>query len=351
MYVYLQGQIAITTTCTNNKFEYFDLKEKQWTKVRSMRTLDWVPSLIVVDDKLFAAGGVEKVYEEEYDSDPDYFEVERYRVEYRRECRLYNAEQNKWSHLPPMSIACKPLLVYLNKCIYAICGKTNSGLTRDVECFEIAANKWKNVDSLPYLTFTCTSAVVCQGSILVYGQHLPDHSGPSTKQSRGEILVYNPSSDKSVSRFTEVEEVVPAKPKPVLVVHKNQCYRVAFHAVPPNPNCSNKEVLWRTGCREFLPVVNVLELRSSRSNTISTVSLGEAVKQDFIPPNQLGAFRIEKDVYITTSKGALHVHTIDLKILSHQDGNIDLSGYQKLGFGMFFNIERSNFVTFTCDLK
>ena len=330
-------------TCTNSKFEYFDLKEKQWTKVRSMPTLDWVPSLIAVDDELFAVGGVEKVYEEEYDSDSDYSEVAR--SEYRRECRLYNAEQDEWSHLPPMRIACKPLLVYLNKCIYAICAETDSGLTRDVECFEIAASKWKNVDSLPYLTFTCTSAVVCQGSILVYGQHLPDHSGPSTKQSRGEILVYNPSSDKWVSRFTEVDEIVPGKPKPVLVVHKDQCYRVAFHVTPPNLTDKNA---CRKLYRDFIPVVNLLELQSERNNEVTSVNLGEALKQDFIPPNRLGAFRIEEDVYVTTSNGA--VCQIDIKILQDQDGDIDLSGYQKICFDCLPS-ECSNFVTFTCDLK
>ena len=75
---------------------------------------------------------------------------------------------------------------------------------------------------------------------------------------------------------------------------------------------------------DFRPVVNILELQSLR-NGIS-VSVGEAVNQDWIPSNRLGAFRIQGDVYFN-AKG--FVYQTDLKIEADQTSDVDLQAWDE----------------------
>ncbi|XP_072051899.1 kelch-like protein 12 [Amphiura filiformis] len=288
-------------------FYYFNIKTKQWKSIRSIPPLKLLPSLIVVDDTLYAAGGYEVGIPErsnisdryEYnlaDSDSDYSESEDsvgydYSA-YKDVFQRYDPEQNSWCSLPPLRAARAAMLVHLNGTIY--------------------------------------------------DQH--DYYEYALETKRYEIWVYNPNKNEWQSKFSEPDNTTDTLTQPVLVVHKDQCYRVVFRIIPRGDETDYLRA-YRGLPKEEQAVVNLLKLRSSRSDVMSGVSLGEEIKQDFIEPNTLGAFRIGEDVFVTTCGD---VQQTDLKIHKDEDEDIDLGKWKR--FAKPYK-RGSNIVNFTCDWK
>ncbi|XP_072013826.1 uncharacterized protein [Amphiura filiformis] len=254
------------------------------------------------------------------------------------------------------------MLVHLNGYIYAIGGIRDSYggdsdsnfplefgvgsiLSSDCERFDIARNKWKKIAPLPP-HFAATSAIAYQGRILVYStiydQH--DYYEYALETKRYEIWVYNPNKNEWQSKFSESDNTTDKLTQPVLVVHKDQCYRVVFRIIPRGDETDYLRA-YRGLPKEEQAVVNLLKLHSSRSDVMSGVSLGEEIKQDFIEPNTLGAFRIGEDVFVTTCGD---VQQTDLKIHKDEDEDIDLGKWKR--FAKPYK-RGSNIVNFTCDWK
>ncbi len=337
------------------------MKRKQWNRISSITALPYKSSFIAINGELYSVGGVAVLEKEESPASywqrqiwrtPRYTEDSSasYSVESICNFNQYDAEKKDWYvHKLPllMNARGRPRLVYLNHCIYAIGGNddtwdwTNDTWVTDtwdvaetVEYYEIGTEQWKSISPLPP-GIKCCSAIACQGSILIYGRY---NSG------RGEILVYDPSRNEWQEKFNEPNELTCQKSQPILFVHKDQCYRVAFQIIPKDDDKSSSSSKKRSKTK-LKPVVNILELKTSESNTVSAVSLGEEIGQDLIPPNKLGAFRIEQDVFVTMNGIG---YQTDIQIQEDQDTDVNISRWNK--FPLDFE-QSSNVVTYTWDLK
>lgn len=337
-------------------FNYYDQKVQQWAMLSKFPILQHSPAMIVVEGELYAAGGLaeltgydDSLSESEQDSDSD----ENYFVKTKTDFYLYDADQNRWRRLPSMKKARFNLhLVHNDKYIFAI-----GGLTRDddllnyVERYDLETKKWDSMASLPE-GFQWTSAIPFEGKIMVYGVSKATKSDPADRQSsylcRHVIQVYDPSTntwhcalseqrDASGTHGNSFSIITP----PVLFVHNGSCYR-SLHIEP-------------TVVRDYYgdpfhpqnPSVDLLKLETQ--DGAHTVTVSEAINQDLIPSNTVGAFRIQKQLFLNV-RGFVH-HTNE-EIPADQQTSVKLKKWEKFtGVSNVYSICPRMVVQFTFDEK
>ena len=290
-------------------------------------------AIVGVGSKLYAAGGL--------------LENDRYR--YARLCRsafnVYLSEQNEWFRLQPMSQSRHSLaLVHQDGFIYAIGGQSDvvGGLfgkrgtsdhpLLDLERYDIAQNCWVNLTPMP---FACheISAVAFKSKILVSGLQSPIYGWANKRL----LMTYSLDTDKW--DFI-TEDVGKTDLVPMLFVHNNRCYRVLHryegnHIGVPSVNELNfgtgddsDEVILTTTCIDNVMVQDgvlgdfiiapIIEEVTQKTET--SVSIGEDIRQDFIPSDR-GAFRIDDEVFMI-KKG--FVYKTDVRISPEQSTDVDL---------------------------
>ena len=160
-------------------------------------------SMIVADGKLYMAGSKNS----SCDSGDFY---------------RYDAEENKWTSLEPMSKATNHML-YLDGFIYVIHG---SG---DVERYDVLQNRWEKVQRLPICPARF-SAVTFKGRIFACVFVTETRHNPSDYNFYYELLIYHPSKD--IWQRTDVMKEQDGDSSDnfflfvLIFIHKEQCYRI-----------------------------------------------------------------------------------------------------------------------------
>ena len=331
-------------------FQFYDEKEREWKSLPKFCGLDHVPSLIVVNEILYAVGGLEEniepdeedycwsyrrrsrcaAYDDMFDDDEGH--VVSYAI---RNFLRYNAVNNEWTHLTPMAKARQePILVHLDGFIYAIAGKDSNGyqIRGDVERYDITKDCWTTLASLSdsYM-YIWKSAVACQGKILVNGMSKrPFEKGNNSY--RHVVQVYDPSCNTWQVLLSEELGMTPS-PGPVLFQHQDNMYRVYFH---------NKELPLKASAvlpwlQHSDPVVNLLKIQKN----VGKISVGKEIQQDLVPSNDVGAFRINDEVFIRMKS---FIHKTSLKIAANQTVNVNVDAYQNEDVpGLFGSITNFTF--------
>ncbi|XP_072023797.1 kelch-like protein 25 [Amphiura filiformis] len=288
----------------------------------------------------------------------------------KQDLYCYNPGTNQWNRLPSMiTPRFRFPFVHLDGWLYAIGGSRVLYHITNVERFNLEARKWEPVAPLGTrdtnyklltaegkllkygMTTSCPSdpnykpltadghgklwvyrtstscpgtgdpnyelltAVGHEGKLLMYGistscpEGIIGHGrGSTTCDSNAKfqltLKVYLPEVDKWQIALTEEHlfySAVFMRP-PSLLVHNNICYRIMHHHVSQE-NRNESYLLSR-------PVVNVLELKHHRTEV--TVTIGEYIKQDYIPDNKVFAFRIHEEVFATEMESVFNTGiTID----------------------------------------
>ncbi|XP_072051651.1 uncharacterized protein [Amphiura filiformis] len=305
---------------TLTEFHYFDKRNKRWYSLDKLSCMDfeYLPSMIVVNGNLYAVGGFQQTYTDNYHYDEDFQNLGLWedQNEYQccRECLddffLYNDEQGTWTSLPCMKNArCEVQLVHLDGFIYALGGLDENGDPISyVERFDLAKEEWQELASLPR-SFHCVSAIEYHGNIITYCKQHVDLSG---KNDECIISVYYPGHDTWQTKLTE-NCVRPESCKlgPRLFQYEDQWYRVRYEE-PDDEN--DVQPSWRSKLHR--PVVNKVRVEGGDI----TVIMGEEVSQDLIPLNSVGAFRIEDDVFVNSNGFIIKTDTID----NNQGASVDL---------------------------
>ena len=380
---------------------YFDVDAKKWKQLSKFKTLIERPSLIVVEGKLYSAGGHKHAtIEDESDygasSDlSDYEDVQHFRNrrsrgsyysweesylydsddddEYiyhdlnvsRKKFLCYNASLNKWEPLPSMKKARQSFpMVSLDGYIYAIGGydEHRKLLIGDVERFSIAKDEWESLASLPE-GFHWVSAVTYDKKILAYGisGSVVTSNDPAGKVTRSNarkhvLHMYDPSTKAwqcideedhttSVTYGNNLRALISSEA--LLFKYKDHCYRVLYkwHTSKKAKDTSGrkskeKTPLWPSDLYLKAHSVAVLELKPEGDN--SEVSVGESINQDLIGGNRVGAFHIQNEVFVNVNGS---VFKTELKIGAEQTEKVNLHGWK----GFKIAKEHSNVVYFTFD--
>ena len=318
-------------------------------------------SLIVVEGRLYAVGG----YDEEVafsfheDSDSDDWDQNRQNMDPREaqilaaiqrrysttphlmrnqsnqeHFQYYSASRNVWKALSPMEKGrYNCLLVALDGFIYAIGGSSGHGDAKSyVERYSIADRRWEILPSLPE-DHRWVSSVVFHGRILVLGRLC---TGRSENMHNPEVIrkyilqVFNPDSktwrmgleeqytvNRSVSMIGWNRRCVR---KPLLFVHSDVCYRVLYLIPTELPD---EEIRWDWKT-QGKPSVQALEWSSDDNGNV-TISYGEEIQQDLIGVNDLGAFRIDNEVFVN-EKGFIYCTGIEIK--PGQVEEVSLNGWK-----------------------
>ena len=289
----------------------------EWKQIRKLAKPPHLASLIVVGRSLYAVGG--------------YYDVGH--IRHGRDFYVFDSEKNSWKELPSMIHPHDVdylKLVHLDGFIYVAGGYavTFRGNVNTVERFDLVEEKWEVLSALPDIRHVLWSdPFIYQGRILI--------SGVGARSLLGhEILQYNNSTNAWQTVLTEYSNNLE-RVEPALFVHQGNLYRVVYKS--------------SGNYRLHKPVVHVLELNR---NGIG-LSVGEEVKQDWIPANRVGAFRIQEDVFVN-AKG--YVQMSDLKIESDQTSDVDLQIWE--GFALKWEecsptglLQSSNVTCFTFDKK
>ena len=307
-------------TNTDCHFQYFKVDDMEWKQMRKFTKPPHLASLIVVGGSLYAVGGC-------CDDVGD--------MHYEQDFYVFDVEKNSWKELPSM-IHPHDMeylkLVHLDGFIYVSAGycRGNFHGNNIVERFDLAEEKWEVLSELPGRDIRWSEPFIYQGRILISGVEV-------SVLKWHQIFEYNSSANAWQTILTEPFDNL-AKVEPVLFVNQGNIYRVVYK--------SSDEYLL---CK---PVVHVLELKSIRNGI--GLSVGEEVNQDWIPANRLGAFRIQRDVFVN-AKG--YVQMTNLKIESDQTSDVDLQIWE--GFALKWEnytldsglLQSSNVTCFTFDKK
>ena len=342
---------------------YYSVKTKEWRHISLLNPLDRLASIINVQGYLYAVGGLEEEWELEdvwSDSSMGYFDDDyMYDRETEHEyvgskCKnlfsVYIPKDNVWRKLPPLpSARHSMLLVHLRGFIYAIAGldKDDNELCH-VERYSFAQKKWETLAALPK-GFKCVSAVAFQDKVLVYGVSMvvPGSSG-SESSRKHVILLYNASKNVWLTKLSKQVEGSAKSgssiQSPALFVYKGQCYKILYQKYDSGKEPSVSDLYSGYG-NTYIPSVNKLELHT-RGNAVS-LSVGEEVKQDLIPGNTIGAFRIEQKVFVNQDG---FVFKTDLKIEESQTVDVNLDAWKS--FRNSSHVGRfTNLTSFTFDWK
>ncbi|XP_072041306.1 kelch-like protein 28 [Amphiura filiformis] len=337
---------AFGITVSSCKFQYYQTTQQCW---KSLKRLSPLPhsasyqSLIVVNGRLYAAGGLDQHQELDtdelfHDSDSDWDDEYEEEANYRfvpvcqKHFYRYHAVENQWSQLPAMNVARNSFpMVYLDGYIYAIAGCNESGIEiSDVERFNLSTKEW---EMLPRLPERCRSisAVAFKGKIIVHGI-TPAADNPTTSQPQVKYVlqVYHPNSKYWQRVHSEVREVnqevniIDRRPinPPHLFVHKDLCYRVSYAKVQsdtPRPwYCTPKHK----------PVVDAIEvhpLSNDAATDAVSVKVGESINQEHIPENMVGAFRIADEVFVSINGFS---YNTGISISSDQITDVDVDQWK-----------------------
>ena len=314
-------------------------KDKPWQRYCGLRSIKRSASLIAVQGNLYAAGGLEDVWQSDNDNDEDdSWSEESDSGEYVSMCSrsfsVYKPDSNSWGRLPPMpSARHKMLLVYLNKHLYALGGLDEDGArVFHVERYDFTQKKWKILASLPK-GFKWVSAVVFKDKVLVYG--VADKAwameGESMLRRKQVVVVHNATtdtwqtklSDEHAESGTESQSSIPA---PLLYIYHGTCYRVTYWMEEGRNRC----------------MVNKVELHSRRSSF--TIAIGEEVSQEFVPANSFGAFRVDHRVFLNLQG---FVYKTDVYIGELQSADVNLNAWKQLAASCYNRC--TNIVYFTFD--
>lgn len=291
-------------------------------------------SLIVVEGRLYAVGTPYRTNQKHF--------------------WCYSNSRNVWKVLPPMNeVNCNCLLVALNGFIYAI-GSGYGDAKRLVERYSIADQSWEILPSLP-LDYRWVSSVVFQGRILVLGKL---HTGRSENMDNPEVTgkfvlqVFNPHTK---TWRVGLEEVYPASRlvsmtcwgtkygrKPVLFIHNYVCYRVQY-LIPRDLPTRQIRWDWKTHGK---PTVQALDLVFDDNGDVN-ISYGQEIQQDLMGINDLGAFRIDNEVFVN-EKGFIYCTGIEIEPDQVEEVNVNRWKYFDPKLSMSFH---NNAVFFDFDKK
>ena len=130
-----QVPISISSELTGwlSPLHFYEEKERKWKSLSKFDSMFHVPSLIVVDETLYAVGGLEK--DIEVVEDENGFTDERDIPSTKNRFLQYDSVNNQWDNLLPIMVARQQvILVHLDGFIYAIAGKDADGNQKcDVE--------------------------------------------------------------------------------------------------------------------------------------------------------------------------------------------------------------------------
>ncbi|XP_072013095.1 kelch-like protein 15 [Amphiura filiformis] len=304
---YFKAEEGGISTTTNSSFYYFDKRSKCWKDnlTYSFVHIGYLPSLIVVDEDLYAVGGLEQIAYDGYSMPMDNFCV-------------YVPEQNEWKNLPSMKNPRSHVQVaHLDGFIYALGGLECNDLSSSVERFDLAKEEWQELASLP-CGFHCVAATAYHGNIITYCKQFVD--GPFSGVTGGCISVYSPDHNTwHVDK--DKDKLGDDMPEPRLFQHEDQLYRVKYE----KPEDQNSAKMYE-GPSEYQPVVNKVRVERCEANDM-TVSMGDEVSQDLIPANAVCAFRIEDDVFINTEGFVIKT---DIKVDKDQSVNVDLQEWKAI---------------------
>ena len=336
------------------RFQYFNMEK--WKTFSKFSTVPQMSSLIAVHGRLYSVGGLYKpmvqFFENRYDDDYD-FSDPNWAISH--DLLRYDAEHNQWKSLPSMRIARhNVLLTHMSGYIYAIGGLDEYSADYDgneyddyydyddtdlighaVERFDLKNKRWEDVPSLPQ-GYRWTSAVTFQGHLMVYGVCINTATLPSDTVCRHVIAIYNSVVNRWEIKLTEHHRLQwvaswcfsrPHGKCPLLDVQGDTCYRVLYE-LNDNEKCLKASV-------------NKLQTKFLRSLSIS---MGEAVPQESIPNNNLGAFRIEDKVYANMNGSAVKIK----KLENNETQDVNLDAWKSL---QPISLQYSNGVLFTFDKK
>lgn len=330
-------------------FSFYDVNDRCWHDLAHFAFHNRSPpentALVVAQDRLYAAGGRVEL-EREYDDDYEYDEHNPEEYEDYYQCQqdfaCYDSVKNKWDKLPPMLEGRHDFkLVHLPGFIYAVGGvDEDDDAVNEVECYDLEKKKWCRRASLPR-GYEWESFVPFKGKILACGKSTAARKeSASTSTHEHVILVYNPAIDFWQNALGEQHTdhkgfyVAP----PVLYVYKDQCYRVRYQKT-----CDGIE---HTSCCVNTPqeaLVNVLEFNPV--GDVVSLAIGEEVKQDLIPQNTLGAFRIQSAVFVNVRE---FVGKINVEISADRKTDVNLCRWKGLRNSHFAH---SSIVLLTFDRK
>ncbi|XP_072028181.1 kelch-like protein 15 [Amphiura filiformis] len=303
-------------------FKYYSDQDKQWHML-------WIPRLpyalcyhviIVVDGKLYVAGG-EKDEESDLDEEDDQGDI------VYKHLFSFDPTKNKWNRLKPMNTPRRGFsIVHLDGFLYVIGGGNNecyNGL-RDVERYDISKNEWQPVASIPVSVEYVSSVLAYEGRLLACCEG----------EVLSSILMYNPVTNTWQVALEEPMAQRNAARPPALIIHKDLCYRVTYRLAGMLAT-----ELFFIGLKT-VPFVNELSIQSDTASIV----VGEEVKQDHIPPNLVGAFRMEDQVLINHYG---FVYDTGVRISPDQSSDVNLNRFTSF----MTEEEYSNMVYFTFDPK
>ena len=333
---------------TRGEVSYFDEAEtKEWQPLPQIASLPFLSAaLIVAKSKLYAFGYRKQFSKVDSDSDSD----SDCEIDYNEAHKLwfeYNTEENTWEEMPDMIFGCytEILVVHVNNRIYAFGGvdvdrcRQYEARGYDVwgstpytaEYYDMDTEEWFPLPSLPGRR-DWISAVVYKGKILLYGLNLNNLNWTTENHV---ILVCNPNTDEADENIIQTElksKIIGVDGRnPKLFVHEGVCYRILYERVKGKSDVEK-------------PIVNkmVLELQGDSVQ----LSVGEEVNQDMIPGNQMGAFRIQDQVFVTFSS---YIHKTGEKI--NADGSLDIDFKKWPDLRAVGPVKYTNIVSYTFDKK
>ena len=233
---------------------YYDYGWKKLDNFAPLPQTECKYSMIVADGRLYIV-----VHERLYRNSGNFYR--------------YDAEQNKWISLEPMSKATNHM-VYLNGFIYAL------HESRDVERYDVSQNRWEKVQQLP-LDPQKLCVVAFKGRIFAtvltfYGLY-----------TFCELLLYHPSRNmwqRDVLKEFDGVRKDHYSTKVLFFIHKTQYYKIS-QQIPKS--------LWE---RAPLFTVHVLDVQECNHGEI-ICTIKDEIKQDPKPDGE-NTFRIHDEVFV-----------------------------------------------------
>ncbi|XP_072030512.1 kelch-like protein 32 [Amphiura filiformis] len=313
----ITAPIASVRRDGKKNFEFYNDKRGSWMDLHKLAPLPTDAchfSTIVVDGKLYAAGGMVKAANHQKVCLKDF--------------HRYHAVENRWVALAPLITARRNFpLLYLDGFIYAIGGMDvrKSQSLIHVERYNVAENTWETVETLPEECHSL-SAVEFKGKILVCGtrNHRYTHK----------LMIYHVETNawQCVDLGPHFSMTPRQNKVSVLFVYNHQCYRILYNYVDREDGFTG------------VPTVNELDIVSQDNDII--VTMGEKVKQDLIRRDE-GEFCIGDEVFMI-QKG--FVMKTDMLMTDGYN-----YGVKSIGRWSMFNVmtdrDRSNVTLFTFDRK
>ena len=299
-----------------SQFEYFDLQNKEWMKLRNAATLPHLAFLVVAERSLYAIVGSDS----DHPNEKGFFQ--------------YDAKQNRWKQLPSMTGSYRRTtfqVVYLDGFLYLFGDQIRnfviSNQPRNVERYNLTEQRWEGVPPLPS-RYRWTSAIAYERSILVYDINVDQLSHVIHK--------YDPRANTWEIVLLQHIQVPPLRrrlhfppPTPVLFEYQDQVYRLYLHNTQS-------------------PVVNKINTQPSQND--GRWSVGEEINQDLVTGNEIGAFCIQDQIFVVNTKGFIHVQLTDLK-MTHGKARDPVLEKRWHGFVLSNASYNFNVTNFTFDKK